>query len=187
MASEQHDRRGFFRSFFKRVVDPAAAYAQKHLPQPRTLLRPPGALPEPTFLDTCYHCGNCADICPANAIAHYQGDDDLLRGTPFIDPDNQPCIACDGLLCMSACPSGALVKTPLEQIRMGLARIDQRICLRREDQDCRRCMEICPTHEKALRIDAQGLIEVVAQQCIGCAQCQSACPTIPKAIAVQPS
>jgi Fe-S-cluster-containing hydrogenase component 2 len=65
--------------------------------------------------------------------------------------------------------------------------MDQRICLRREDQDCRRCIEICPTNEKALRIDAQGLIEVVAQQCIGCGQCQSVCPTIPKAIAVQAS
>ena len=68
MANNNHGRRHFFRTFLQRVVDPVADYAEKRLPQSRTLLRPPGALPEREFLSTCYHCGNCADSCPVDAI-----------------------------------------------------------------------------------------------------------------------
>ncbi|MFT5377915.1 MAG: ferredoxin-type protein NapG [Candidatus Latescibacterota bacterium] len=188
MAADRQGRRGFFREFLKRVVDPAASYAEKHLPAPqsRLLLRPPGALSERPFLDACYRCGNCADVCPVDAISHYQGDEETLKGTPFINPETQPCVACDGLLCMHSCPSGALVTTPLEQIRMGLAHLDQETCLRGDEQDCRHCIEVCPTTEKALRVNAQGLIEVISQNCIGCGLCQEACPTTPRAIVVQP-
>ncbi|MGC4032478.1 MAG: 4Fe-4S binding protein [Tepidisphaeraceae bacterium] len=31
-------------------------------------LRPPGALPEKQFLDTCSRCGECVKVCPAEAI-----------------------------------------------------------------------------------------------------------------------
>src|SRR5437868_5956617 len=31
-------------------------------------LRPPGALAEPQFLDTCSRCGNCVSACPAHCI-----------------------------------------------------------------------------------------------------------------------
>ena len=53
MNDDDHNRRAFFREIFKRVVDPVAAYAEHRLPQARTQLRPPGALPERAFLDTC--------------------------------------------------------------------------------------------------------------------------------------
>jgi ferredoxin-type protein NapG len=187
MAETGHNRRTFFREFIKRVVDPVAAYAEQRLPQERTLLRPPGALPERAFLDTCYRCGNCADSCPVEAIQHSQSEDEALRGTPVIDPDRQPCIACDGLHCMSACPSGALVPTPLAQIAMGLARVDEQSCQRSSGEDCRLCIDACPTTEKALAIDETARLVVYAEHCIGCGLCQHVCPTTPKAIVVHPT
>ncbi len=187
MADGSHERRDFFRAFLQRVVDPVADYAEKRLPQERTLLRPPGALPEREFLNTCYHCGNCADSCPANAIVNFRGEDEDLRGTPFIDPERQSCVVCDGLQCMHACPSGALVPTPLEQINMGLAHVTHATCLRSHGENCQQCIEVCPTPTKALRVDAQGQIEVIAECCIGCGLCQSICPTENKAINVQPN
>ena len=100
MSEDASDSRGFFRQFLKRVVDPAAAYAEKHLPQPGAHLRPPGALPASAFQDTCRRCGQGAEVCPADAIKHH------TDGTPYIDPADQPCVARDGLRCMAACPSG---------------------------------------------------------------------------------
>ena len=178
-------RRGFFREFLKRVVDPAA-YAEQPLPQQHTRLRPPGALPERAFLDTCQRCGQCGEVCPAEAIKTYQGPEEALRDTPYIDPADQPCVACDGLLCMSTCPSGALMPLPLEQIRIGLARVDQSVCVRRHDNDCRVCLDNCPLGEQALRLDDEGKVQVLADGCIGCGVCQWTCPTNPKAIVVEP-
>ena len=179
-------RRNFFREFVKKVAEPAAAYAQKHLPQERTRLRPPGALPERVFLETCQRCGECATVCPAEAIKTYQGPEETLLGTPYIDQVDQACVACDGLQCMSACPTGALRPLPLHQIRMGLARVDQTICVRRNDDDCRVCLDNCPLGEQALRLDEEGAVEVLADGCIGCGVCQWTCPTGPKAIVVDP-
>lgn len=187
MTDDDHSRRTFFRAIFKRVVDPVAAYAEHRLPQARTLLRPPGALPERAFLDTCYRCGNCADSCPVEAIQHSQSDDETQRGTPVILPDSQPCIACEGLHCMAACPSGALVPTPLNQLAMGLAHVDAPTCQRSSGDDCRLCFDACPTPEKVLSIDATDQPVVHAEHCIGCGLCQHVCPTAPKAIIVHPA
>ena len=91
------NRRDFFRQFLQRITNPTAGYAEKHLPQQPTRLRPPGALPEPDFADTCRHCGQCAEVCPAEAIKIYPESDPQNCGTPYIDPTDQPCVACDGL------------------------------------------------------------------------------------------
>jgi len=180
------NRRDFFRQFLQRITNPATDYAAKHLPQQPTRLRPPGALPEPDFADTCRHCGQCAEVCPAEAIKIYPESDPQNCGTPYIDPTDQPCVACDGLHCMSACPSGALSPLPLEQIRMGLAAVDQSTCVRRHDDDCRVCLDNCPLGAEALRIDDTSAIEVLAAGCIGCGICQWTCPTSPKAIVIKP-
>ena len=180
MSEDASDRRGFFRQFLKRVVDPAAAYAEKHLPQPGAHLRPPGALPASAFQDTCRRCGQCAEVCPADAIKHH------TDGTPYIDPVDQPCVACDGLRCMAACPSGALQPTPLEQIRIGLASVSSEICVRHRGDDCRVCLDNCPLGDKALILNDAGAVVVLTDGCIGCGVCEWTCPTSPEAIAVQP-
>lgn len=185
------DRRAMFRLGLKRLVGPVAEFLEERLriplPIERTLLRPPGALPEREFLATCYRCGNCVEVCPAKAIRPLSTDDVEQRGTPYIDPDLAACVVCDELSCMRSCPSGALklVEQPAA-IRMGLARVRHELCVRSNGEDCRICVQKCPLGEQAIAIGPAGGVEVRAGGCVGCGVCQFYCPTQPRAVTVAP-
>jgi MauM/NapG family ferredoxin protein len=185
-----HDRRAFFREAFARFVQPVAEYLDTqigtHLPAEKVLLRPPGALPEAAFLETCLRCGNCVDSCPADAIQPLQSDQSNLAGTPYIDPDDQPCVVCDSLECMQVCPSGALQKLSVHEIQIGLAEVNYSVCLRSNGVDCLDCVDSCPIGETAIRLDSEKRVEVLSTGCIGCGVCQYQCPTTPKSIVVRP-
>jgi MauM/NapG family ferredoxin protein len=153
----------------------------------RAVLRPPGALAEPQFLHTCRRCGNCLDACPPRAILLLHSGEDEADGTPYIDPDVQPCTICHELACVESCPSGALQPVKAAQIRMGLAKIDFAACLRSAGTDCRLCLETCPLGRAAIQLDpAAGRIRVRDPGCVGCGVCQSCCPARPTAIRVVP-
>lgn len=180
-------RRDFFRQLVDRTLGPAADAFGDRLPvpaTPRTRLRPPGAIAEARFLDTCYRCGNCVDVCPAKAIHHVKGESDELNGTPFIVASQQPCLVCDGLECMHACPSGALQLVAREDIRMGVARVDAQACVRSKGQDCQICVEVCPM-DGAIAIDPAGLVQVQAG-CTGCGICEWKCPADAIVVQAQP-
>ena len=183
-----HDRRRFFAKGLSQLVGPLASYLEKKLPIKlpiiRTVLRPPGALPEQASLDTCYRCGHCADACPAHAISLTQSKDGRLHGTPFVDPDVRACVICDDLSCMKGCPSGALKLVDRFSIRMGLAVMDHEICVRSREEDCTICIDKCPVGIAAIHLDAQGRVQVIQPQdtqpgCTGCGVCQQECPTRP--------
>ncbi len=185
-----HDRRAFFREAFTRFVQPVAEYLDTqigtHLPAGKVLLRPPGALPEAAFLETCLRCGNCVDSCPADAIQPLQSDQSNLAETPYINPDDQPCVVCDSLECMQVCPSGALQKLSVHEIQIGLAEVNYSVCLRSNGVDCLDCVDSCPIGETAIRLDSEKRVEVLSTGCIGCGVCQYQCPTTPKSIVVRP-
>jgi len=146
-------------------------------------LRPPGALPEEQFVSTCSRCGDCVQVCPVRAIKIEPGG--RGGGFPFIDPDESPCVLCDGLHCMHHCPSGALVPTLLADIDMGTAKFREVDCLRSASQDCSICVDKCPVGSTALELRYGG-ITVNEQGCTGCGVCEHYCPTKPKAIVVVP-
>ena len=185
------DRRAMFRLGLKKLMEPIAEYIEERLnvPQPvyRTVLRPPGALPEQAFLDTCYRCGNCVDVCPAHAIKPMTREDVERAGTPYVDPDLAACVVCQERACMKACPSGALkpVADPKE-IAMGLARVDHYLCVRHHGQECTICRDKCPIGTDAIDLSDGGEIEVKPEGCVGCGVCQFHCPALPKAIVVEP-
>lgn len=189
------DRRTVFRLGLKRLVEPIAEYLEGRLDVPfigssgdrRAVLRPPGALPESEFLARCYRCGNCIEVCPAKAIHPLARQDVERAGTPYIDPDLAPCVLCDQLACMKACPSGALQVVPdRRQVRMGVAQVDHAACLRRSSSLCTICLEVCPLGREAIDVSDGGEIEVKAGGCTGCGICQFNCPVRPRAIVVQP-
>jgi ferredoxin-type protein NapG len=182
-----HGRRDFFRVSAARLLGPVLSYVERRLPlPPPTFLRPPGALPEPRFLETCQRCHSCVKVCPAEAIRPMRAPWSEQDGTPIIQPDLAPCLVCKGLECMHVCPSGALRLVEAAEIRIGLARLREKRCLRTRGEDCRVCVDRCPIGESAIRLDDQGRVDVLPTGCVGCGVCQFYCPTDPKAIDVQP-
>jgi ferredoxin-type protein NapG len=165
---------------------PAAAAetpATNHHPGPHWL-RPPGALEERSFRDTCSRCGKCVEVCPAQCI---KIDSTGVKGfgAPYIEPDVMPCVVCDGLVCMRDCPSGALVPTALGLIDMGTAAWHADLCVRSRGEECTVCIDRCPIGSVAIEL-VEGRIEILDAGCTGCGVCQNHCPTIPKSIVVVP-
>jgi ferredoxin-type protein NapG len=173
------------------VPPPAGSVSRGSSPPPPSsasaseyLLRPPGALPEEQFLQTCSRCAKCADVCPAQCI---KIDPDATRadGAPYIEVDAVPCVLCTGLECMHHCPSGALVPTPLEAIDMGTAVWHEQRCIRSHGEYCTMCVDHCPVGTVALELVDERIL-VHDDGCTGCGVCQNNCPTDPKSIIVIP-
>lgn len=156
-----------------------------HSRLPGLSLRPPGALPEQQFTDTCTRCGRCVEVCPAQCIridvAGKRGG-----GAPYIDADVSPCVVCDSLACMNACPSGALSPVPLVEIDMGAAVWRAEHCIRTRDEECRLCAEKCPMGTAAIDVVGKAIV-INPLGCVGCGVCQHYCPTSPKSIVVIPA
>lgn len=191
--SEEKGRRDFFKEAFNQIMKPVAGFLDDRIggefpddDLTRVIFRPPGALPEEEFLDKCLRCGNCVKNCPADAIQPLQSQDSDIVNTPYIDPDEQPCVICDSLACMHVCPSGALQIVYAEDIRIGLAVFNADTCLRTQSVACSYCVDTCPIGEDAIKFSPDGIVEVADSGCTGCGVCQYACPTDPKSIVIQP-
>ena len=156
-----------------------------HTPQRYPLniwLRPPGAIAEKEFIGTCSRGGECVKACPAQCIM-IDPSDSQGNGVPYIQADLAACTVCDGLYCMHACPSGALVPASITEIDMGTAVWKEDSCIRASGRDCRICVDKCPIGETAIKV-VDTTIEVNPHGCVGCGMCQQYCPTQPKSIFV---
>lgn len=184
------DRRDFFRQTASRLVRPLASYLERHTTrdEPTSYLRPPGALSETHFADTCQRCGACVEACPAHAIFSLGEAYARSAGTPAVDPDRAACVVCDGLVCTTVCPSGALLPvTDAAKIRMGVAEVYDPLCVRTSGESCSICVDRCPIGDQAIRFIGSGPPKVSSPGCVGCGVCQLYCPTEPKAIVVHPT
>jgi len=153
------------------------------------LLRPPGAITERQFLQNCTRCDKCIHACPKDAILKAPKKFGfLVMGTPYIDPMKNPCVMCDDLPCISACPDSALlpVDSPAD-VNMGYAILDKNKCQAYGDTFCQQCIIDCPipgaiTQNK----DQQPLFH--KKVCTGCGVCVRSCSTvnIPVALKIKP-
>ena len=150
----------------------------------RSWLRPPGALDEQAFRDTCSRCGTCVSVCPAQCIK-IDPTGNKGHGAPYIEPEVMPCVMCDGLVCMRDCPSGALVPTALGLVHMGTAMWKDSLCVRSKGEQCTICIDQCPIGSVAIEL-RNDRVFVKEEGCTGCGVCENYCPTKPKSIVVIP-
>jgi len=154
------------------------------------LIRPPGAISEKAFLNACSRCDECKNACPKDAIQMAPKKMGfLIMGTPYIDPLKNPCVMCDDLYCISACPDKALmpVASPAD-VTMGYAILDKKHCQTYGDEPtfCQQCVIDCPIPGAITQVDSKPIFH--KKVCTGCGVCVRSCSTvnIPVAIKVKP-
>lgn len=157
--------------------------------------RPPGALAGDRFLAACARCGQCVKACPYGTLKLAAMPDLAPIGTPYFTPREIPCYMCKDLLCVKACPTGAL-DPKLQDIadaRMGVAVIDPQSCLSWQGLRCEVCFRECPEASRALTIDPHPrelskhavFVPIVhPDRCTGCGLCEKSCPTDVPAIRI---
>jgi len=160
-------------------------------PHPQ-LIRPPGVEDEGDFLARCLRCSQCMKVCPTSGLQPVltEGGVEGLW-TPQLVPRLGYCdYGCNA--CGQVCPSGAIPSLALPRKReatIGLAAIDRDRCLPwAHGIPCIVCEEMCPTPEKAIRLEEVTMIDdrgelavvqrpyVLEDTCIGCGICEYQCP-----------
>ena len=195
----EYDRRGLIKQGVHFFAKPAVATVQNKIEKINEtvdkftkrvpLLRPPGAITERQFLQDCTRCDKCIHACPKDAIVKAPKKFGfLVMGTPYIDPIKNPCVMCDDLPCISACPDSALlpVDSPGE-VNMGYAILDKKKCQAYGDTFCQQCIIDCPI-PGAITQNKDQQPEFHKKICTGCGVCVRSCSTvnIPVAIKVKP-
>jgi MauM/NapG family ferredoxin protein len=158
------------------------------------LIRPPGALPEPKFLQKCVKCGECMKACPTNALQpalEEAGPEGIW--TPVLTPKIGYCeYYCS--LCTQVCPTGAIKELTIEEkikVKIGTAWVNKNRCIPYAlGSPCIVCEEHCPTSPKAIKlVKNQALLPdgtvrtqlapvVDLDLCIGCGICETKCPVV---------
>jgi len=181
-ASLDLSRRGLFLSLGAGAL---AAVSLKTTPfaklaSPR-LIRPPGAMPEKSFLAKCIRCSECMKVCLTNTLQPClweSGLDGLWspRIVPRLAGCDQNCS-----LCGQVCPTGAIRALPLEEkknAKLGTTVIDRERCLVwAENKLCLICDEQCPYNAIVFKWQ-EGFRRpfVEANKCNGCGFCEAKCP-----------
>lgn len=145
------------------------------------LIRPPGAIPEEAFLNTCIRCSECMKVCITNTLqpSLFQSG---MEGfwTPRADLRFAACEqTCN--LCGKVCPTQAIRDLSLAEkkhARIGTAVILKEKCLVWEqDKVCLICDEQCPYNAIVFKM-VEGFRRpfVIENKCNGCGFCEYKCP-----------
>ena len=150
-----------------------------------TWLRPPGAVPESSFLKVCMRCTACQEACPYQSIRRLGPEFGEAAGTPAIIPEESPCYLCADMPCIAACEPLALQPLTREEVAMGTAEMRTADCYVAQGQPCDYCVTRCPLKSDAIGFNDAGLPEVREDGCCGCGVCAYLCPA--DAITIRPS
>jgi ferredoxin-type protein NapF len=133
-------------------------------------VRPPWALLENDFINTCSRCSECIDKCPEKIIVKGDG------GFPMINFDLGECTFCEE--CVDACKTSAIVKTHAEASPWTLKAHIGQSCVAKKGVECRICGDSCEVeaiHFRYLR-GAVAQPETDDSACTGCGACVATCP-----------
>lgn len=147
----------------------------------RAPIRPPGALEEIDFLQTCEGgegCDACVQACPYGSIFVLRTED-IADGTPVLSPSERPCHLCEDRACVAACPTEALAGRDFEPF--GTVSVSPEHCFTFRGPECGACGGLCPTPDQAIRFVRNHPV-IDTESCVGCGICIDACPTSPVAL-----
>lgn len=166
------------------------------------VIRPPGSVAEPEFLERCIKCDQCINVCPTNVLQPATFTQAGVEGfwTPLMDFGVGFCqLNCT--LCSEVCPTGAIQKISLAEklglkesaeagpISLGTAFFDRGRCLPwAMETPCVVCEEVCPVSPKAIGVYHEEITRwdgkkvqlakpyMRPELCIGCGICEHECP-----------
>ena len=136
----------------------------------KQVIRPPWALPEQDFLDSCDGCSDCISACQNEILE--KGND----GFPLVNFTNGECSFCGD--CARVCQNGAL-NNPDSSGRPWELQINfAPNCLAFNRTVCQACGEQCISDAIIFKVKLGGITEphFIHEKCNGCGACFGACP-----------
>jgi len=169
-------RHDFLRTSLKAVLGTVAEAIDARLPdgikRPPGMLYPPGAAEG--FAEKCTACGDCVAVCPVHAI-RTRSDACADKELAVIIPSQQACIMCEDLPCITACEEGVLAQPERTLFpRLGLAVMQEDVCLAYTGSQCMICFDACPLKRQAIQL-RHGKPVIIDEQCTGCGICEQVC------------
>lgn len=186
MEGQNMDRRSFLKLNIQSLFTTAKELIKDRLEVERTYIRPPGAVDESSFLMMCQRCGECEKACPEGIILTLGAHAGKGVGTPILNLYKDACTFC--MKCVEACePYGALEMIPVEQMKIGYAKINTDLCVAWQgSQPCDYCREFCTLEQKAIEIK-EGRPYVNVDLCNGCGDCKHICVNSKDTIQIIPA
>lgn len=116
----------------------------------------------------CIGCGDCASVCPADAIC-------IRDGIAHVDP--RACIGC--MACTKACPKHIISMLPKDAVVANFCSnkekgADARKNCKNACIGCKKCEKTCPNGAITV-IDNNAIVDY--EKCTHCGACTEACPT----------
>lgn len=135
--------------------------------QSAEVLRPPWAIDEYEFVNTCTACGACRLACETNIIKLDK------RNQPCVDFNEGECTFCKN--CVEACENEALFYTDTP---WSTATTVNSSCLAHNHVHCQSCSDHCEQQAIHFAISTHGISKpkINSQSCNGCGACISICP-----------
>ncbi len=117
---------------------------------------------------SCLGCGDCAAVCPVNAIC-------ISDGIAHINRDI--CIGCE--LCAKTCPKGVIELSPqISTVAVMCSSCDKGAIARKKCKNacigCKKCENTCPHGAITVK---DNLASIDYEKCTGCKKCAEVCPT----------